>query len=61
MNLNIAKGKPNNKNLTKNRISFCNNLTNKYCYAKGLPKGFHLNGNTIGFQPLTQKLGLHTK
>ena len=26
-----------------------------------LPKGFHLNGYTIGFLPQTQKLELHTK
>ena len=28
---------------------------------KVLLKGFHLNGNTIGFDPQTQKLELHTK
>ena len=26
---------------------------------KVLPKGFHLNGHTIGFHPQTQKLELH--
>ena len=28
---------------------------------KELLKRFHLNGNTIGFHPQTQKLELHTK
>ena len=28
---------------------------------KVLLKRFHLNGNTIGFHPQTQKLELHTK
>ena len=28
---------------------------------KELLKRFHLNGNTIGFYPQTQKLELHTK
>ena len=28
---------------------------------KVLLKRFHLNGNTIGFHPQTQKLQLHTK
>ena len=28
---------------------------------KELQKRFHLNGNTIGFYPQTQKLELHTK
>ena len=27
---------------------------------KVLLKGFHLNGNTIGFHPLTQRLELYT-
>ena len=28
---------------------------------KVLLKRFHLNGNTIGFHPQTQKLAVHTK
>ena len=60
MNLNVAEKKQTMKH-HKNRIFFCNILRNKYCYAKGPPKRFHLNGNTVGFQPLTQKLEVHTK
>ena len=53
MNLNVSK-RNKQKNLT-------NILTNKYFYTKGLPKRIHLNGNTVGFHPQTQKLELHTK
>jgi len=28
---------------------------------KLLPKRSHLNGNTVGFRPQTQKLEIHTK
>ena len=31
------------------------------CELKALLNRFHLNGNTIGFHPQTQKLELHTK
>ena len=31
------------------------------CEIKALLKRFHLNGDTIGFHPQTQKLELHTK
>ena len=46
--------------LHKNNL-FCKILKNKWHCAKFLPKRFHLNGNTIGFHPQTQKLELHTK
>ena len=36
-------------------------LKNKEYQVKVLLKGFHLNGNTIGFHPQTHKLELHTK
>ena len=34
---------------------------NKYYLENVLPKRIHLNGNTKGFHPGTQKLELHTK
>jgi len=34
---------------------------NKLSHVKVLLKSFHLNGNTVGFHPQTQKLELHTK
>ena len=36
-------------------------LKTKLCHVKALLKRFHLNGDTIGFHPQTQKLELHTK
>ena len=36
-------------------------MKNKKDYVKVLQKRFHLNGNTIGFHPQTQKLEKHTK
>ena len=59
MNLNVSK-RNKQKNLTKKEFLF-NILTNKYFYTKGLPKRIHLNGNTFGLHPQTQKLELHTK
>ena len=42
--------------------NFCGKiLENKYCYEKVVPKGFHLNDNTIEFRLEAQKLELHTK
>ena len=34
---------------------------NKLYHVRVLLSSFHLNGNTIGFHPQTQKLELHTK
>ena len=53
--------KETNKKTSQKKNFFFNILTNKYLYAKGLPKRIHLNGNTVGFHPQTQKLELHTK
>ena len=36
-------------------------LKHKKYHVKVLLKRIHLNGNTIGFHPLSQKLELHTK
>ena len=33
----------------------------QWYHARVLPKGFDLNGHTIGFRQLTQKLELHYK
>ena len=43
------------------QISFCTILKSKCHNVKVLLKRFHLNGNTAGFCPQTQKLELHTK
>ena len=53
--------KETNKKTSQKKNFFFNILKNKYCYAKGLPKRTHLNGNTVGFHLQTQKLELHTK
>ena len=36
-------------------------MLNTKHHVKVLLKRFHLNGNTIGFHPQTQKLDLHAK
>ena len=43
------------------QISFCTILKSRCHNVKVLLKRFHLNGNTAGFCPQTQKLELHTK
>ena len=49
------------ENCQKDDTSFCTILRIKYYFANFLPKRFHLNDNTIGFHPQTQKLKQHTK
>ena len=43
------------------RLKSKNYILNKWYHVKVLLKRFHLNDNTIGFHPQTQKLELHTK
>ena len=50
---------PNIKIKEKSQILFCTILKNKWYHIKVPLKKFHLNGHTIGFCPLTQKLELH--
>ena len=40
-------------------MSFCKIVHNRQYHMKVLLNSFHLNGHTLGFHPLTQKLEQH--